>query len=180
MNSVQGSGARFWWSRVAGVVALAGFCAALSIHVRTILHWPIPAESWAGCPLSFFLFAGALAVVMPMIRDASDGRIGSVSNSRIVAGMPAWARAAIGVCAVYVAITFVWSLVGHGAKVHVSNGKATAYASGVSRVLSDGEYRDYLEWEARMWSGYLLIFYLVPAFYFLCGPGAKAQAARQA
>lgn len=177
MDSVHGSGVRLWWSRVAGVAALAGFCVALSIHVRTILHLPTPAESWAGCPLSFSLFAGAFLVFMPMIRDASDGRIGGVSNSRIVAGMPTWARVAIGVCAIYVAINFVWGLVGHGYKVNLSDGHAVAYASGASRRLSDGEYRDYLVWQARMWSGHLLIFYLVPAFYFLCGPGAKEKTA---
>jgi hypothetical protein len=164
------------WSSVAGVAALAGFCVALSIHVRTILHLPVPAESWPGCPLLFSLFAGVFLVFMPMIRDASDGRIGGVSNSRIVAGMPTWARVAIGVCAVYVAINFVWGLVGHDAKVHILNGKAIAYVSGVSHVLSDDEYRAYLEGEARMWSGHALIFYLVPAFYFLCGPGAKKRA----
>jgi len=113
-----------------------------------------------------------------MIRDAGDGRLGAVSNVRIVAGMPTWARLAIGVCAVYVAINFAWGLVGHGGKVRVSDGRAVAYVSGVSRVLSDGEYRDYLAWQVRLWSGHLLIFYLVPAFYFLCGPGAKEQAAR--
>jgi hypothetical protein len=180
LNSVQGSEARFWWSRVAGVAALAGFCAALTIHVRAILNLPIPAESWPGCPLSFSLFAGAFLVFMPMVRDASDGRIGSVSNSRIAAGMPTWARAAIAVCAAYVALNFVWCLVAHGEKVHISNGKAIAFVSGVSRVLTDGEYRSYLEWQARFWSGHLLIFYLVPVFYFLCGPGAKGRVARQA
>jgi hypothetical protein len=178
LNSVQGSGARFWWSKLAGFAALAGFCTALFIHVRTILHLPVPVESWPGCPLSFSLFAGALLVVMPMIRDASDGRIGGISNSRLVAGMPTWARVAIGVCALYVALNFAWDLVGHGAKVRVLNGEAIAYASGVSRVLSDDEYRDYLACEARMWSGNALLFYLVPAFYFLCGPGAMDKASR--
>ena len=92
--------------------------------------------------------------------------------------MPTWARVAIGVCAVYVALNFAWDLVGQGAKVRVLNGEAIAYASGASRVLSDDEYRDYLAWEARMWSGNALLFYLVPAFYFLCGPGAKDKASR--
>lgn len=177
MNAVQGSGARVWWSKLVGIAALAGFCAALSIHVRCILHLPVPEEIWRGCPLSFFLFVGAALVFMPMFRDASDGRIGGVSNSRIVAGMPTWARVAIGACAVYVAVNFFWCVVFHGGKVHVSGGRAIAYASGVSRVLSDVEYRDYLEWQMRMWSGHCLIFYLVPAFYFLCGPGAKMRVA---
>jgi len=91
--------------------------------------------------------------------------------------MPTWARVAIGACAVYVAVNFFWCVVFHGGKVHVSGGKAIAYASGVSRALSDVEYRDYLEWQMRMWSGHCLIFYLVPAFYFLCGPGAKMRVA---
>jgi hypothetical protein len=178
LNSVLGTGSRFWWSKLAGVVALAGFCITLFIHARTILHLPIPTEFSAGFPLPFPLFVGVMLVFAPMILDAGDGRLGRVANSRLVAGMPTWARVAIGVCAAYVAINFVWIMVGHGYKVHVSDGKAVAYASGVSRALSDQEYRDYLEWQARMWSGHLLIFYLVPAFYFLCGPGAEGRRER--
>lgn len=175
MNAVQGSGARVWWSKLVGIVALAGFCAALSIHVRSILHLPVPEEAWPGCPLSFALFAGVMLVFMPMISDANNGRLGRVSNSRIVAGMPTWVRVAIGACAVYVAINFVWCTVGHGEKLHFVDGKAVAYMSGVSHVLSDGEYRDYLAWQSRMWSGHLLIFYLLPACYFLCGSSAKGR-----
>jgi hypothetical protein len=178
VNSMQGSGARSWWSKLAGAAALAGFCVTLSIHVRTILHLPVPKEAWPGCPLSFALFFGAFLVFVPMVRDASDGRIGGVSNLRIVAGMPTWARATIGVCAVYVALNFVWCLVAHGEKVQVSNGKAVAYVSGVSRILTGTEYRDYLELQARFWSGHILIFYLVPVFYFLCGPGAEDKTPR--
>lgn len=177
MNSLQGSGARRWWPKLAGIVSVAGFSAALCVHVRTVLHLPVPAEAWPGCPLSFLLFAGAFLVFMPMVRDASDGRIGGVSNSRIVAGMPTWAPIAIGVCAVYVAVNFGWCIVFHGEKVHMSGGRAIAYVSGASHVLSDGDYRDYLEWQMRMWSGHSLIFYLVPALYFLCGPGAKERIA---
>lgn len=178
MNSMQGTASRFWWSKLAGIAALAGFCTTLFIHVRTILHLSIPTELSAGFPLPFPLFVGVMLVFGPMILDAGDGKLGRVSNSRLVAGMPTWARVAIGVCAVYVAINFVWFMVGHGYKVHVSDGKAVAYASGTSRTLTDQEYRDYLEWQARMWSGHLLIFYLAPAFYFLCGPGSKDKAAR--
>jgi heme A synthase len=154
---------------------LAGLCTALFVHLRSVLHLPVPADAWPGCPLSFALFAGAALVCMSMIRDASDGRVGSVSNSRIVAGMSTWVRFAIGACAVYVALNFAWGLVGHGEKVYVTDGKAIAYASGVSHALSEGEYRDYLEWQVRIWSGHCLIFYLVPAFYFLLGPGAKRR-----
>ena len=89
--------------------------------------------------------------------------------------MPTWVRVAIGACGIYVALNFVWCTVGHSEKLHFIGGKAVAYISGVSHVLSDGEYRDYLTWQSRMWSGHLLIFYLLPACYFLCGPGAKGR-----
>lgn len=92
MNSVQGTASRFWWSKLAGIAALAGFCTTVFIHVRTILHLPIPAEFSAGFPLPFPWFTGVMLVFAPMILDAGDGKLGRVSNSRLVAGMPARLR----------------------------------------------------------------------------------------
>mgnify|MGYP001160174255 CR=1 FL=1 len=154
-------------STVVGIVALLGFVCALAVHLSTFLT--------AGLQLDFSsvwpLHVGIFAVFIPMVFSLRN-RFGQNPDQReIISVLPPWAIKSIAVVFAYVVINFAALF------YHIHNGSPAVRGDTfvieqrgrVVQEISESQYLQMRAYVSRGFSGHWLLFYLVPALYFLAG-----------
>lgn len=158
-----------------GLLAAAGFFAALVVHCLTFV--PIDVEAaWPGVWLLHF---GIFVVFVPFV-FASRRAVGRLGHTDLRAMLPGWAGALLACVFGYAILNFGLMIVhtgggspseSHGTFVLENHGRFV-------RQLSEAEYHLQKAYVVRGFSGHWLVFYLVPALYFLFGPSRGGTGTR--
>ena len=152
-------------NRFLGLLAAAGFFAALVVHCLTFAQVDVQ----SAYPYVWLLHVGCFVVFFPFVFIARSEFGAKPSFSQLRAMLPIWAAALL-------FGTFAYAIVNFGLFVLHSEGGAPSESNGVFvlknhgnviRQLSEAEYHLQRAYVIRGFSGHWLVFYLVPALFFL-------------
>ncbi|MFN7995126.1 MAG: hypothetical protein U0Q18_16075 [Bryobacteraceae bacterium] len=148
--------------RLSGVAALLGLGTAVVVHVATALGIDVCAQ----LPAVWLLHFGAILIFGAFVLSA---RTRQIKLANILDRLPAWVLALFGITVAYVVVNSFFSL-------HIS-GDGSAEKSGGQYVLmthgrllaylTEKEFHTHRAAELRFFSGGWLLFYAMPAIYFL-------------
>jgi hypothetical protein len=156
--------------RTVGFVALGGFIISLTVHaltyvgIDTATYFP---PIWALHLGIFVVFVPFVITVQPIQRANSRNPIRAV-----FANVPLWAKVILGMIFVYAIINFMLFMgLSEGGSPSIENGRFILQSHGTFiRELTESEYNWQLAYITRGFSGHWLLFYAVPAVYFLFQP----------
>ncbi|MFK3650069.1 hypothetical protein ACI2IY_16795 [Lysobacter enzymogenes] len=155
-----------------GLFASCGFLASLIVHLRTFWGYTLD------LPGGEFLPALGLPVVIGAL--ALDNYLTPPAQRQIVSlpgPWPWWALVVLMATGAYVALNFLVNVVAPGGSPVVSKGGYVLQEHGlVIRELTAQQYREAVVRQARGTSGHMLIFYLMPALWFLFAKKAPRSA----
>ena len=141
-----------------GLTALVGFLLSLTVHIATVLGVDV-SES---VPYVWALHIGMFLVWAPMV-------LAGINAKELVRNLPTWA------VVLYVA-AFAYSFINFGLCVRFTQGGGGEMINGqyfltshghVLANLTEAQYHLQRAYEVRLFSGIWLLFYLMPALYFL-------------
>ncbi len=152
---------------ILGLVAAFGFLAALIVHALTFTH----IDLMALFPYVWSLHIGIFVVFFPFIWSARKSLGAGATTKNLLAGFPRWASVAVIAVFVYAILNFaVFFYLSEGGVPDIKNGEFILHSHGrLIRHLSEDEYHVKKAYELRGFSGHWLLFYLLPALYFLLG-----------
>jgi hypothetical protein len=154
-----------------GILAALGFLAAVIVHALTFVS--INAADIV--PGVWLLHFGCFAVFVPFFLSFRRIYGAKPSYRELLSTMPVWAAVLVIGLAAYAIVNFVLFLgLSEGATAEVRNGHYVLHRHGtVLRELSADEYRAQKVYVTRGFSGHWMLFYLVPAIYFLAIPAVR-------
>ncbi|MGE4070668.1 MAG: hypothetical protein AB7E72_05785 [Lysobacterales bacterium] len=152
---------------VIGMVALVGFVCALAVHLGTFLTAGLQPDLSSVWPLH----AGLFAVFIPMVFSLRKRFGKSPDQRQILSVLPRWAIRSIAVVFAYVVVNFaVFVYHTHNGSPGVRGDSFVIEEHGrVVQEISESQYLQLQAYVSRGFSGHWLLFYLVPALYFLAG-----------
>lgn len=159
---------------VLGVVALTGFLLTLLAHVMALMGINLTAS----VPALWDLHFGIFFVFIPFTLLARKGFAGRNSMLGIAADMPPWVVMLGALIFVYAMVNFfLFTPHTEGGNAVVQHGKCVLLNHGkFIRELTASEYTALKANELRGFSGHLLLFYFMPAAYFLLSkPDARRR-----
>jgi hypothetical protein len=144
------------------IIAITGFCLSLSVHLATFVGVD-PQQSF---PFVWLLHIGIFIVWLPAILIANRRTKGAPRSDQwrtIFRGAPWWIAALIGPVFLYAFFNFFFTIFvllgGHSPTVR--NGAYALSDHGrVVRTISEHDYHRYRAYEARLFSGHWMLFYL--------------------
>jgi hypothetical protein len=148
-----------------GITATLGLLAALLVHGATYAG----VDVFQRYPEVWLLHLGCFVVFIPLLFSLwSDNRLGRRIDEMFT-DHPRWVRWLLTAVAVYAVVNFVlFFLLAGGGTAEMRNGEFVLLNHGkLIRHLTEAEYHRQQIYEARGFSGHWLVFYLVPALYFL-------------
>ncbi|MBB6241945.1 hypothetical protein [Rhodanobacter sp. MP1X3] len=148
-----------------GFAALAGFLISLAVHVEALMGVDIASS----IPSVWLLHAGVFVVFGPFVFFSRKDFVGNQSLLSMAKGLPPWAAVLGGAIFVYAIVNFALFLLhSEGGNPTVENGKYLLMEHGaLIRELTPTEFTALKANELRGFSGHWLLFYFVPAAYFL-------------
>lgn len=157
---------------VLGITALIGFILALMVHVSALLGVDMAARFhgvWLLQAVIFFVF---IPFVFITRRDFGT----QPSLMQISAALPRWVVAMGLIILVYAIVNFLIFMVGtEGGSPTIRDGQYLLLEHGkLIRELTASEYRALQTNEVRGFSGHWLVFFFVPAAYFLGNKSNKS------
>jgi hypothetical protein len=160
-------------TRLCGAIAAIGFVIALFVHGMTFAQVDVQTDY----PLVWLLHLGCFLVFIPFVFATRSEFGPKPSFSQFRAALPGWAGVLL-ICVFAYAIVNFGLLFLHteGGSPSESNGAFVLQSHGkVIRQLTEAEYHLQRAYIIRGFSGHWLVFYLVPALYFLFrSPRAEA------
>lgn len=160
-------------ARLCGVVAAVGFAIALLVHCLTF----VPVDVQTDYPLVWLLHLGCFVVFIPFFLSMRNEFGPKPSFSRLRAVLPSWAGILLVCVFAYAIINFgLLFLHTEGGTPSERNGAFILQSHGkLIRQLTEAEYHLQRAYVLRGFSGHWLVFYMVPALYFLFrSPRAEA------
>jgi hypothetical protein len=154
--------------RTLGLIAAAGFTAALVVHLLTFAHIDLS----EGFPFVWSLHIGIFLVFLPFVFLARKSFGADITLTKVRASVPQWASTFIIIAIVYAFVNFaLFFFLSEGGRPDVRDGQFVLQNHGkLIRFLTEEEYHLQRAYVLRGFSGHWLVFYLVPAVYFLFGP----------
>ena len=147
-----------------GLLALAGFLVSLAVHLETLRGVDVQ----AAFPYVMFLHMGIFLVFGPFILVSRSDFTGKQSMRQLAAGLPRWVVVVGCLTFAYAFLNFVLFMVGYQGNPSISNGKYLLLDHGrLVHELSASQYAAATANEVRGFSGHWLVFYGLPAAYFL-------------
>jgi len=148
---------------IVSMLAFLGFFLSLAAHLSTFSSLNLIQDF----PAVWALHIGAIALFLPVAysqrRELGKKRGGNQAFKQLIGHMPMWARPLLAVFAVYAFINF---FIGMNATVsHDKNNISEEKEPVTTKIKADGG--NYERLQLRMFSGHWMIFYLIPACYFL-------------
>jgi hypothetical protein len=154
-------------NKLFGGAALIGFVCALAVHLLTF------GESRLQPELSgiWILHVGLFFVFVPMIFSVRRRFGQKLTHHDLLSLLPVWATRLVAIVFVYVIVNFaLFALNIRGGSPGVHAGAFVIQDHGrVIQEISESQYRQLQAYVIRGFSGHWLVFYLVPALYFLAG-----------
>lgn len=152
-------------ARLCGIVAAIGFAIAFAVHCLTFAQIDVQTE----CPLWWLPHLGCFFVFIPFGFASRSESGPKPAVSQLWDRLPGWAGVILVVVIVYAAINFgLFMLHTEGGTPSESNGVFVLQSHGkVIRHLTETQYQLQRNYVVRGFSGHWLVFYLVPALYFL-------------
>jgi len=150
--------------RALGLLALAGFLVSLVVHVEALGGVDVQ----AAFPYVMLLHGGMFLVFGPFVLISRSDFSGKQSMRQLAAGLPRWVAVLCGLTFAYAFLNFVLFMVGYQGNPSMSDGKYLLLEHGrLIRELSASQYAAFKANEVRGFSGHWLVFYGIPAAYFL-------------
>ena len=162
-----------WNYRFFGTIAVLGFLASLVVHGMTFAG----VDVMDGFPFAWLLHLGIFAVFVPFFLSAR-AKYGSSADPKLCfSESPPWAKWLALAVGAYAFVNFALFMhFNEGGVPEIENGKFVLKNHGaVIRPLTESEYRLQNAYVARGFSGHWLVFYLVPALYFLTQTPARRE-----
>jgi hypothetical protein len=155
----------FILARLVGVLALLGFALSMLVHGLTFTHVDVQ----AACPYVWTLHLGCFVVFIPMIIASRREFRGKAPVSELRAVLPKWADTVLTCIFMYAIVNFVlFFFLSEGGSAAQKDGAFILQSHGTFvRQLSEAEFHAHKNYVVRGFSGHWLVFYLVPALYFL-------------
>ena len=152
-------------NRTFGILAATGFLAALIVHALTFTQIDLTGLF----PYVWSLHIGIFVVFFPFIWSARKSLGAGAATKNLLSSLPRWASVALIVVFVYAIVNFaVFFYLSEGGGPDIRNGQFILHSHGrLIRQLSEDEYHLKKAYELRGYSGHWLLFYVLPAFYFL-------------
>ncbi|WP_233869839.1 hypothetical protein [Paraburkholderia adhaesiva] len=159
-----------------GVSALTGFVISLVVHVSALMGFNLAAT----IPSIWALHAGVFVVFAPFVFLCRKELGGKGNLWLLWKGVPNWVAVLGGMIFVYVVMNFLlFMLHTEGGMPAVQDGKYVLLNHGkFIRQLTPSEFTAFKANELRGFSGHWLLFYFVPAAYFLFWKSARAEPVR--
>ncbi|HEV7684183.1 MAG TPA: hypothetical protein VGO68_18855 [Pyrinomonadaceae bacterium] len=150
--------------RALGIFACAGFCLSLIVHLTTFLGVD-PAKH---VPFVWALHVGIFIGFVPMI-FAQGIPPKKDFWEQLMSRLPRWQRYAVKGLFAYAIINFaLFFYLSEGGTPDIRDDKYVLHSHGtLIRELSADEYEWQNAYIARGFSGHWMVFYLIPAIYFL-------------
>ena len=148
-----------------GVVALAGFLLSLVVHVQALMGMDVASS----IPSVWFLHVGIFVVFLPFVLLSRKDFASNGSLFGMAKGLPLWVAMLGGGIFFYALVNFALFMVHtEGGNPTFENGKYLLMEHGkLIREITAAEYSAFKVNEVRGFSGHWLVFYFVPAAYFL-------------
>lgn len=150
-----------------GLIALAGFIISFFIHILT--YFGIDAATYL--PPIWTLHIGIFVVFIPFVftTQSLQKEHGRHALRLIMADVPTWAKLLLGIIFAYTMVNFLLFIqLSEGGSPAIENGRYILQSHGTFiRELTTSEYNWQLAYITRGFSGHWLLFYAVPAAYFL-------------
>lgn len=154
-----------------GLLALCGFVASLTVHLRTFWGYTLD------LPGGEHLLALALPLVfVPLVFDTRSIPPEQRNFAGLPGKLPRWTIALVVAVTAYTALNFILNMPHNGSPA-VSDGKYVLQEHGrVIREITAQQYREAVVRQVRGFSGHILPFYLLPAIWFLFAKKAQRSA----
>lgn len=151
--------------RFLGILSATGFCLALIVHTLTFAHIDVMEVF----PSVWLLHIGIFVVFVPLVFSARRLSGANPKYRDFRSLFPEWANTLITVVFIYAIVNFVvFMFLSHGGVPAIRDGQFILHSHGkLVRVLTEQEYHVQRAYVVRGFSGHWLVFYLVPALYFL-------------
>lgn len=148
-----------------GSLALVGFLASLIVHFQALMGIDVASS----VPSVWFLHGGIFVAFLPFVLLSRKDFTGNKSLFAMAKGLPRWVAALGGVIFVYAIINFAVFMINTGGGSPVAeNGRYLLMEHGkLIREITATEFAAFKANEVRGFSGHWLVFYFVPAAYFL-------------
>jgi hypothetical protein len=148
-----------------GVVALVGFLLSLVVHVQALMGIDVASP----IPSVWLLHVGIFIVFLPFVLLSRKDFAGNRSWFGMAKGLPLWVAVLGGGIFIYALVNFaLFMLHTEGGNPTFENGKYLLMEHGkLIREITGTEYSAFKVNEVRGFSGHWLVFYFVPAAYFL-------------
>lgn len=158
-----------------GMLALAGFLLSLAAHVAALSGIDVA----GAVPAVWSLHAGLFAVFIPFVLSTRQALAGNVPLRELAKGVPPWVAVLGGALFAYALLNFLLFLLHtEGGSASAEGGKYLLKDHGrLIREITATEFAAFRANEVRGFSGHWLVFYFVPAAYFLCWKPQGGQAA---
>ena len=162
---------------VLGGAALAGFLISLVVHVEALTGVDVASSM----PSVWLLHAGIFVIFGPFVFLSRKDFVGNRSLFAMAKGLPQWVAVLGGAIFVYAFVNFaLFLLQSEGGNPMVENGKYLLMEHGkLIRELTPTEFTALKANEVRGFSGHWLVFYFVPAAYFLFWKPSTLQPASE-
>ncbi len=158
--------------RALGVLALAGFLVSLAVHLEALRGVDVQ----GAFPHVMLLHMGVFLVFGPFVLMSRSDFTGMQSMWQLAAGLPRWAAVLGGLIFVYALVNFALFMIGNQGNPSMSHGKYLLLDHGrLIHELSASQYAASKANEVRGFSGHWLVFYGVPAAYFLLWKKPKSS-----
>ena len=150
---------------VLGIVALTGFLLSLLAHVMALMGIDLSASA----PVIWDLHFGIFFVFIPFVLPSRKELAGRNSMLGIAADVPRWVAVLGAMLFVYAMVNlFLFTQHTEGGNAVIQHGKCVLLNHGkFIRELIASEYTVLKANELRGFSGHWLLFYFMPAAYFL-------------
>jgi hypothetical protein len=153
--------------RLLGILSAISFTLALVVHGLTFAHIDIMET----IPAVWVLHVGIFVVFVPLVFSARRLSGADQKYRDFQSLFPEWANTLITVVFIYAIVNFVvFMFLSHGGVPAIRDGQFILHSHGkLVRVLTEKEYHVQRAYVVRGFSGHWLVFYLVPALFFLFG-----------
>jgi hypothetical protein len=151
--------------RLIGSMAAVGFLASVAVHISALAGMDVA----AAFPAVWALHAGIFAVFVPFILAARKEYGGRVTLTNASKDLPPSVVAFGAALFAYAVVNFGISIIQTGGGNAVQQGAQYVLKvhGAVVRTLTLAEYSALKATEVRLFSGHWMVFYFIPAAYFL-------------
>lgn len=159
------------FNQVWGCLALVGFIVVLGLNLLSYFEsnsfFGLNDSLWFFAPLVFLIVAPMLIQQQQKKKPTSIFDEKSTSFEDVLNKLPMWVGLLTLAVIIYMGYSFIQSMSVLKGQAAITDGSFSIVNHGHVTFVSKAEYIQHKIYELRFWSAHLLIFYLIPAIYYL-------------